>query len=143
VRIDVVFEDVDAFDIDRHSCEEWLSVLCETYKKNLGTVCIIFCSDAYLLEVNKTYLNHNYYTDIITFNYCEGNTINGDLFISIDRVKDNASVYEVDDHLELIRVIAHGILHLIGFNDKEKEEQVEMRNMEDHAMLIADNYRIV
>ena len=95
---------------------------------------IIFCSDEYLIDINKRHLNHDYYTDIITFNYNIEKNLNGDLFISVDRVKDNASAFNENFNMELFRVIIHGILHLCGFNDKTTKEQKEMRQKENHYL---------
>ena len=97
----------------------------------IGTISIIFCSDNYLLEVNKQYLNHNYFTDIITFNNVEDSVISGDLFISLDRVKENAETFHSKFVVELYRVVFHGILHLIGYNDKTETEKKLMRQKED------------
>jgi len=99
--------------------------------KRLGEISIVFCSDDYLLAVNKSHLNHDYYTDIITFDYSEDDEISGDLMLSIDRIKDNAKTHNQLFFNELIRVIIHGHLHLIGFKDKTKEESLIMRNQED------------
>lgn len=96
-----------------------------------GHLCLVFCSDDYLLEVNKKFLNHDYYTDIVTFDYSESNTISGDLIISIDRVKENANSHESTFHLELYRVIIHGVLHLLGFNDKTETQKRKMRALEN------------
>ena len=101
---------------------------------NLGELSIIFCSDEYLIDINKRHLNHDYYTDIITFNYNVERKLNGDLFISVDRVKDNASAFNENFNMELFRVIIHGILHLCGFNDKTTKEQKEMRQKENHYL---------
>ena len=95
---------------------------------------IIFCSDDYLLDINKKYLNHDYFTDIITFNYNENNTIIGDLFISVDRVKENAKELKVDFNNELFRVIIHGVLHLCGYNDKTQDQLKEIRTKEDEFL---------
>ena len=92
---------------------------------------MIFCSDDYLLEVNKTHLQHDYYTDIITFDYCEGDEISGDLMLSIDRIKDNAKQHKQLFFNELIRVVIHGHLHLVGYRDKTDVEQQTMREQED------------
>lgn len=97
----------------------------------IGNISLIFCSDNYLLDINIKYLNHNYFTDIITFNYVEGEIISGDLFISIDRVKENAIEFETMWIKELYRVIFHGLLHLIGYNDKTEEEKKIMKIKED------------
>ena len=91
-------------------------------------------SDNELLEINNKHLQHNYYTDIITFDYSRGNRISGELHISVERVKDNASALGLAYELELLRVIAHGILHLIGFKDKTKEEEAVMRSKEDEVL---------
>lgn len=97
----------------------------------MGTLNVIFCSDEYLLQMNRDYLQHDYYTDIITFNYNEANFISGDLFISIDRVNENAENLGVESMHELNRVIIHGVLHLVGFNDKSEQEKTEMTLQED------------
>ena len=116
----------------------WLSTCVTDLGYNLGELSIIFCDDEYLLEVNKKHLNHDYYTDIITFNYNVEKKLNGDLFISLDRVKDNASVFNENFNLELFRVIIHGVLHLCGFNDKTTSEQREMRQKENHYLRLID-----
>jgi rRNA maturation RNase YbeY len=96
-----------------------------------GDINIIFSTDEYLYDLNRIYLNHDYYTDVITFPYNEPNKISGDIFISIERVKENAQTYNTTFLNELNRVIIHGILHLIGYNDKTEEEQKIMRQKED------------
>lgn len=98
---------------------------------SLGELTVVFCSDAYLLEMNQNYLEHDYYTDIITFDYCEDKTISGDLFISSDRILENAKINNVDFLNELYRVVFHGTLHLCGYKDKSKGDQKLMRLMED------------
>ena len=112
----------------------WLSSCIADLGYNLGELSIIFCNDKYLLDINKKHLNHDYYTDIITFNYNVEKKLNGDLFISVDRVKDNASAFNENFNMELFRVIIHGILHLCGFNDKTTKEQKEMRQKENHYL---------
>jgi rRNA maturation RNase YbeY len=97
----------------------------------LGDITVIFVTDGYLLEMNKKHLNHDYYTDIITFDYCEGNIISGDLFISLDRVRENASTFDTPFLFELKRVMIHGVLHLCGHKDKTKEEEENMRSLEN------------
>ena len=96
----------------------------------------IFCNDKYLLDINTRYLNHDFYTDVITFDYCLGNNISGDIFISIERVKENSILYNVAFEEELLRVIVHGLLHLLGFMDKSKEEKKLMRDLEDSCILM-------
>ncbi len=99
-----------------------------------GHLSFVFCSDDYLLEVNKKFLNHDYYTDIITFDYNESTIISGDFIISIDRVKDNALTHHCAFYKELYRVIIHGILHLLGFSDKTEIQQKKMRLLEDRYL---------
>ena len=99
--------------------------------KILGDISIIFVSDSYLLEMNQKYLNHDYYTDIITFDYCEMNIVSGDLFISVDRVQENADTFNVDFLTELHRVMIHGVLHLCGYKDKSDDEERLMRELEN------------
>jgi rRNA maturation RNase YbeY len=101
----------------------------EGYK--LGDISFVFCSDNYLLSINQSYLNHDYYTDIITFDYCEKNILSGDLFISVDRLKDNANINSNTFINELYRVVFHGVLHLCSYNDNTKEEALLMREKED------------
>ncbi len=102
--------------------------------KKEGEISIIFCTDDYLLKINKDFLNHDYYTDIITFNYVSGNIISGDLFISVERVKENAKAFNVKFIEELERVILHGILHLIGYDDKTTEQKEEIRKKENYYL---------
>jgi rRNA maturation RNase YbeY len=97
----------------------------------LGDITVIFVTDGYLLEMNKKHLNHDYYTDIITFDYCDENIISGDLFISIDRVRENAATFDSPFLQELKRVMIHGVLHLCGYKDKTKEEEENMRSLEN------------
>lgn len=102
--------------------------------RTLGDINIIFCSDNYILDVNVKYLQHDYFTDIITFDYCEGNILSGDLFISIDSVRENALEYCTDFNEELHRVIVHGVLHLIGYDDHSEQEKKVMREKEDYYL---------
>ena len=112
----------------------WLVKLIERHNKKLGELNYIFCSDDYLLKMNQEHLNHDYFTDIITFDYCHNDVISGDLFISVDRTKENAKTFGKTESNELNRVIAHGLLHLLGFSDKTAEDIVEMRSMEEEAL---------
>lgn len=96
-----------------------------------GEVSIVFCSDAYMLSINNQYLKHNYYTDIITFDYTEDGVVVGDLFISVDTVADNAEELGVDARQEMLRVIIHGVLHLCGYGDKSQKEAAIMREKEN------------
>lgn len=132
--IELHYEDTEILDLDPEFFVLWLGKLCKMHNKKLGEISVIFTSDEYLLEMNRKHLGHDYYTDIITFNYNEGAKINGDLFISVERVKENAEQYNSDFLQELRRVIAHGTLHLLGFNDKSSEEEREMRQREEDAL---------
>ena len=132
--INIFFEEVDEFEIDSKILISWLNDTCKNESKNLEEVNLIFCSDDYLLQMNTEFLEHDYYTDIITFDYCVGDTILGDLFISVDRVKDNAVIHKVDFYNELDRVIVHGVLHLCGYKDKSKDEAKIMREKEDYYL---------
>lgn len=110
---------------------DWLVSVCQKEGKSLSEISIIFCSDDYLLEVNRQHLNHDYYTDVITFDYSEGTNVSGDIFISTDRVAENAEVFGVPMIDELHRIIVHGTLHLIGYGDKEEDAKKEMTSKED------------
>ena len=112
----------------------WLNKLVERHEKKIGELNYIFCSDDYLLKMNQEHLNHDYFTDIITFDYCEKDVVSGDLFISIERTKENAKTFGTTQINELNRVIAHGLLHLLGFKDKTSQDIAEMRRMEEKAL---------
>ena len=126
-------EDVST-SFNKRIVSNWLNNCIQDLDHKTGEISIIFCSDDYLLDINKKYLNHDYFTDIITFNYNENNTIIGDLFISVDRVKENAKELKVDFNNELFRVIIHGILHLCGYNDKTQDQLKEIRTKEDEFL---------
>ncbi len=112
----------------------WLFDIASKEEKQISQLSYIFCSDDYLLEINKTYLNHDYYTDIITFPYKQGHEIESDIFISVDRVRDNAKEYNTTFESELLRVIAHGLLHMAGYGDKTEEDQDKMTEMENQCL---------
>lgn len=130
-KIEIFYEDIRPIKLSKPHIKKHIKYLINNEIKELGIISLIFCSDNFLLEINTNYLNHNYYTDIITFNYVEGEVISGDLFISIERVKENAIAFETTCIMELYRVIFHGLLHLVGYNDKTKEEKKIMREKED------------
>lgn len=117
---------------------KWLRLVAESEIRRLGDVNIIFCSDNYILDINQQYLGHDYFTDIITFDYCEGDKLSGDLFISVDSVRENAIEFEQTFERELDRVMVHGILHLIGYDDHTKAQQKEMRAKEDYYLSLKD-----
>ena len=123
----------DFFDSARIA--SWLKKLANTLGVTLVQINYIFCSDDYLLQINQEYLQHDYYTDIITFPYQQGKNIESDIFISLDRVRENAAEFADGDYArELLRVIAHGLLHLSGYGDKTDEEAVKMRAAENKAI---------
>ena len=122
------------------SNNKWLRMVAESEVKRLGDINIIFCSDNYLLDVNMKYLQHDYFTDIITFDYCEGDLLNGDLFISIDTVRDNALFYGTEFEEELNRVMVHGVLHLIGYDDHSEEDVKTMRSKEDYYLTLKKQF---
>ena len=112
----------------------WLKMVAGSEMRRIGAVNISFCSDNYILDVNMRYLQHDYFTDIITFDYCEKDILSGDLFISIDSVRENALFYGVPFADELDRVMVHGLLHLIGYYDHTEEQIREMRAKEDYYL---------
>jgi len=120
--------------IKRKENSAWVKAVAASYGKKVGEIAYIFCSDDKILEVNRQYLQHDYYTDIITFDYCEGDTISGDLFISLDTVRTNAEQVGATYDEELHRVIIHGILHLCGINDKGPGEREIMEAAENKAL---------
>lgn len=124
----------------RLSNNRWLKFVAGSELKTLGNVNIIFCSDNYILDVNMQYLQHDYFTDIITFDYCEGKVLSGDLFISIDSVRENASFFGTEFKDELNRVIVHGLLHLIGYDDHFEEDIKVMRSKEDYYLSFRNNF---
>ena len=126
-------------DIKRRPTSQWLRAVAATYGKKIGELAYIFCNDEKILEVNRQYLQHDYYTDIITFDYTEGNTISGDLFISLDTVASNAEQQHTPYDEELHRVIVHGVLHLCGINDKGPGEREIMEQAENRALQLLHN----
>ena len=127
-------ENVSFPKIRRRETTAWIRRVAATYGKRVGEVGYLFCDDAKILEVNRTYLHHDYYTDIITFDYCEGDVLNGDLVISLDTVRTNAEQFGKPYDEELHRVIIHGILHLCGQNDKGPGERQQMEAAENRAL---------
>lgn len=135
------FNEDTKFDFrQRLSNNRWLKFVAGSELKTLGNVNIIFCSDNYILDVNMQYLQHDYFTDIITFDYCEGKVLSGDLFISIDSVRENASFFGTEFKDELNRVIVHGLLHLIGYDDHSEEDIKVMRSKEDYYLSFRNNF---
>jgi len=124
-------EDVPLPKLGKRKIIGWINDVVQKEGRTVGDISFIFCSDNFLLEVNKKYLNHDYFTDIITFDYVEKDLIQGDIFISLDRVKENAKIYKVTFDNEIHRILIHGILHLIGYKDKLKKDKLLMTAKED------------
>ena len=131
MAIEFYFEEIKSFEINDAILIKWFNTVVRSENKSIGDIVFIFCSDSYLLEMNNNFLNHDYYTDVITFDYVERDIISGDIFLSYERVMENSVVYGVSFDDELHRVMVHGILHLIGYNDKSEEEQLIMKEKED------------
>jgi len=125
--------------IKKRETTNWLKTVAERYHKKTGEIAYLFCNDAKILEINRQYLQHDFYTDIITFDYSEGNIISGDIFISLDTVRSNSQMYHTDFETELHRVMIHGVLHLCGINDQSEAEQKEMRAAENSALDLLKN----
>ena len=115
---------------------KWLSIVAQSEIRRLGQINIIFCSDNYLLDINQRFLQHDYFTDIITFDYCKADVLSGDLFISVDSVRENSIEYCSEFSEELSRVIVHGLLHLIGYDDHSEKDRKLMRKKEDYYLSI-------
>lgn len=127
-------EEVKLPALKKRDTSAWIKRVAAKYRKKTGDIAYIFCSDEKILEVNREYLQHDYYTDIITFDYSEGEVISGDLFISLDTVKTNAEKFGTPYEEELYRTIIHGILHLCGINDKGPGEREIMEKNENEAL---------
>ncbi|MBC9812059.1 rRNA maturation RNase YbeY [Crocinitomicaceae bacterium CZZ-1] len=133
--IDIFFEEIETLtELNPDFYESWLDQVANLEKKKLGDISLIFTSDEHLLTVNQQYLDHDYYTDIITFDYSEDDFVSGDLFISVDRVSENAVENNVSFLHELNRVVVHGVLHLCGYKDKSESEEQMMRAKEDQML---------
>ena len=130
------FQFIDTKIIQLKNSNDWLQKVITTEKKQLGEIVFVFCKDAYLLEKNIQFLKHETLTDVITFDYCEGNQISGDILISVDRVKENSEIFEVTFLNELDRVMVHGLLHLLGYKDKTREDAKLIRSKENFYLSI-------
>lgn len=124
--------------LDYQRLEQWIVQVAYSHKRTVRSLNYIFCDDAEILRVNRQFLNHDYYTDIITFDDCLGELLRGDIFISLDTVRSNAVSLAVDYERELLRVIVHGVLHLCGINDKGPGERELMERAEDDALALFD-----
>ncbi len=122
---------IDSFQFQRTICSNWIKSCISYYKYKVGEINIIFTSESEIINLNFHYLDHNYSTDILTFNYNSDNIISGDIFICVSQVKNNSIDYKTSFDNELYRVIIHGILHLVGFNDLTRKQQLEMKSKEN------------
>ena len=127
-------EKVELPQINEKEISDWIKCVAQTHNREIGEISYLFCDDEKILEVNQEYLNHDFYTDIITFDYSEGNIISGDIIISLQTVESNSQMYQTDFIEELHRVIIHGILHLCGLNDLTDGEEYAMREAENSAL---------
>jgi len=134
--INFFYEEIDFSLSNPKLIEDWVTQTIISENFELGDINYIFCNDSYLHNVNVEYLKHDTYTDIITFDYCEETVVNSDIFISIERVKENAKSYSKSFENELERVLIHGVLHLLGYKDKSEEEVKLMRSKEDFYLTL-------
>jgi len=124
-------EDRDIPSFNKKKIKDAVNDFCSGNEKVAGDINFIFCSDEYLLEMNKKFLDHDFYTDVITFNNNEKNVVSGDIFMSRDRIEENAEKFETNVEEEFIRVCGHGLLHLLGMNDSDLDEKAKMKEQED------------
>lgn len=134
--ISFVEEGIKSHLTNRRIIKRWIGEVAKLYNFKVGNLCFIFCDDEYILNVNREYLQHDYYTDIITFDYVENKTISGDMFISVDTVLSNSKIFSSSYISELHRVIIHGVLHLCGLKDKDHDDEIKMREAENNALLL-------
>lgn len=123
---------------DHELIREWIVRVAESYGKEVGRIAYLFCDDDYILEANRQYIGHDYYTDVITFDYSHDNHISGDILLSVDTVRTNAEKFGESNNRELLRVIIHGVLHLCGLKDKEPGEREKMEAAENKALDMID-----
>lgn len=128
-------------DIDAPLLEKWIAAVAKTHNRIVGPLTYIFCDDPKIIEVNRQFLNHDYFTDIITFDYSRGRMVSGDMFISLDTVLSNSELVGATYERELLRVIIHGVLHLCGINDKGPGEREIMEGFENQALALLDEIR--
>ena len=135
--IQVHFENVEVPGFNQELFCSWLEEVVCLEGFLLGDIQYVFCSDDYLLDINRRFLNHDYYTDIVTFDYCENQLVSGDLFVSIERVSDNSTDFSASFFDEFLRVCVHGVLHLLGYKDKSEED---IKTMRDKEQFYLDRY---
>ena len=129
-------EGVEMPSIDQEKITAWIKEVAATYGKKVGEITYLFCSDEHILKVNREFLQHDYYTDVITFDYCHGRILSGDIVLSLDTVRTNAEQFNTPYETELNRVIIHGVLHLCGINDKGPGEREIMEGEENKALAL-------
>lgn len=139
MAIEIIFQDVEHIEVNDDLVTELLGLVVHDFDMVLGDIVLVFCSDDYILQANNEFLSHDYYTDIITFDYCDGAVVSGDLLISLDTVRSNAEAFKVDFSEELMRVVVHGVLHLCGLGDKSEQEVLGMRSAEDKYLSSCKN----
>lgn len=137
-KLQIVTENVEAPQLDWERIEHWIRAVVKSHGFRLGQLTYIFCDDKRILEVNREFLEHDYFTDIITFDYTRGATVSGDMYISLDTVRSNAELVGSTYDSELLRVIIHGVLHLCGINDKGPGEREIMERNENEALSMLD-----
>lgn len=137
-KLQIVTENVEAPQLDWERIEHWIRAVVKSHGFRLGQLTYIFCDDKRILEVNREFLEHDYFTDIITFDYTRGTTVSGDMYISLDTVRSNAELVGSTYDSELLRVIIHGVLHLCGINDKGPGEREIMERNENEALSMLD-----
>lgn len=134
MSINFYCEDVKTLHLEKRKLKGWIRAAISEEEKIPGDLSFVFCSDSYLLEINKQYLQHDYFTDIITFDYVNEGLISGDILISVDRVRENSQQYRVEFGQELNRIMIHGVLHLCGYKDKLTKEKEIMTQKEDYYL---------
>lgn len=140
--VNYINKDIKFNFVGKRNCSKWIIDVVNTFSNSnftVGTINIVFCDDNYILALNNEFLKHNYYTDIITFDYTQNGVLSGDLIISIDTVRHNSIQFKTLFREELNRVIIHGVLHLMGYKDISKEQKLEMRKMENLALSLLNN----
>lgn len=136
MTVNYLIENVEMPRLNTALINEWIAAVARLHNKNVGALCYVFCDDEYIIGINRQFLQHDYYTDIITFDYSNSHRIAGDMVISLDTVRSNAHQLGVDYAGELLRVIIHGVLHLCGINDKGPGEREIMEQHENEALAI-------
>ncbi len=133
MSLNYYFEEIEDFPISQN-IDKWIENTILSEKRKAGDISFIFCSDDYLLNINQEYLNHDYYTDVITFDYVQEDEISGDIFISVERIRDNAVEFNATFDDELNRIMIHGVLHLLGYKDKSEQEKQIMTDKENEYL---------